>query len=109
MKNQEILPSMDQTVGLLTSSWKTSRATAAARGQFFLTWEIAVTLAGQLMDINPLNEEVVVQTKTATDAVVKQMAAGQLMPDEPIAQQGGIKLFAGTGIAADPSLTDGER
>jgi transaldolase / glucose-6-phosphate isomerase len=64
-------------------------------GQEFFRWEFATAVAGAIIGINPFDQPDVeaskIRTRELTAAVEK---TGHLPPEEPIAQDGDIKLFA---------------
>jgi glucose-6-phosphate isomerase len=76
-------------------------------GQFF-TWEIATAVAGSLMGINPFNQPDVeaskIETRRLTDEYEK---TGKLAVQVPIAEGGGLKIFADEAYAAIVAPKDG--
>ncbi|HEX7969209.1 MAG TPA: transaldolase, partial [Stellaceae bacterium] len=81
-------------------------------GQEFFRWEFATAVAGAIIGINPFDQPDVeaskIRTRELTAAFEK---TGRLPPEEPIAQDGSIKLFADgrnadalLGVAKEKSL-----
>jgi glucose-6-phosphate isomerase len=69
-------------------------------GQFF-TWEVATSVAGSVMGINPFNqpdvESAKIETRALTEAYEK---TGKLPVREPVLVDGGIKVYATEAYAA---------
>ena len=64
-------------------------------GQEFFRWEFATAVAGSLLGINPFNQPDVEASKVATRKLTSEYeTTGELPPESPIAEDGGIKLFA---------------
>ena len=64
-------------------------------GQEFFRWEIATAVAGSVMGINPFDQPDVEASKNATRKLTSEYErTGSLPPEEPILEDGGIRLFA---------------
>jgi len=64
-------------------------------GQEFFRWEIATAVAGSIIGINAFNQPDVEASKVATRNLTSAYeTTGSLPAEEPILQDGGIKLFA---------------
>jgi glucose-6-phosphate isomerase len=63
-------------------------------GQEFFRWEIATAVAGSVMGINPFDQPDVEDSKVATRALTSAYERdGSLPAENPILEDGGIKLF----------------
>ena len=77
-------------------------------GQEFFRWEIATTVAGSIIGINPFNQPDVEASKVATRSLTEQYEkTGSLPAEKPIFESIGIKLFADTKNAAELSKAIG--
>jgi len=64
-------------------------------GQEFFRWEFATAVAGSILSINPFDQPDVEASKLATRALTAEFEKTGALPKEtPIAEEGGIKLFA---------------
>ena len=63
-------------------------------GQSFFRWEIATAVAGSIIGINAFNQPDVEASKVATRNLTDQYEkAGELPAEQPILEDGGIRLF----------------
>ena len=63
-------------------------------GQFFL-WEVATSVAGAILGINPFDEPNVTESKTNTARILEgHRSSGSLPREEAVAEDGDIKLYA---------------
>lgn len=63
-------------------------------GQEFFRWEIATTVAGSILGINPFNQPDVEASKVETRKLTSEYEkSGALPPEKPILEENGIKLF----------------
>jgi len=66
-----------------------------ALGQEFFRWEIATSVAGSILGINPFNQPDVEASKIETKKLTSQYeTTGSLPPESPFFEEKGIKLFA---------------
>jgi hypothetical protein len=64
-------------------------------GQEFFRWEIAVAVAGAILDINPFDQPNVQESKDNTNRLLNQLETkGQLPEEEPSLVSGSVQLFA---------------
>jgi len=69
-------------------------------GQFF-TWEVATSVCGSVMGINPFNQPDVESAKIETRALTEAYEeTGKLPASEPILVDGGVKIYAAEDYAA---------
>jgi len=69
-------------------------------GQFF-TWEVATSVAGSVMGINPFNQPDVESAKIETRALTSAYEqTGKLAQREPVLEDAGIKVYATSAYAA---------
>jgi hypothetical protein len=74
-------------------------------GQFF-TWEVAVAVAGLVMDINPFNQPDVESAKIETRVLTAAYEqTGKLPERKPVLEDRGIKLYATEAYAATLKAT----
>lgn len=79
-------------------------------GQFFL-WEVATSVAGAVLGINPFDEPNVTESKNNTAHILdKYRYTGSLPDEEAVADEGDIKLYAttvycGKLISSPPTLS----
>jgi len=70
-------------------------ATTYDLAEEFVRWEIATAIAGAILKINPFNQPDVEASKVATRTLTSEYEkTGQLPPEAPFFEEGGIKLFA---------------
>ena len=70
-------------------------------GQEFFRWEIATAVAGSILGINAFNQPDVEASKTATRSLTSAYEqTGSLPAEQPILEDGGIKLFTDDANAA---------
>jgi glucose-6-phosphate isomerase len=63
-------------------------------GQFF-TWEVATSVAGSVMGINPFNQPDVESAKIETRALTAEYEkTGKLPERKPVLEDGGVKIYA---------------
>jgi transaldolase / glucose-6-phosphate isomerase len=63
-------------------------------GQEFFRWEIATAVAGAVIGINPFNQPDVEASKVATRTLTTEYEkSGSLPAENPILEEGGVKLF----------------
>ena len=63
-------------------------------GQEFFRWEIATAVAGSVIGINPFNQPDVEASKIATRKLTEEYEkTGSLPAENPVLEDGGIKLF----------------
>jgi transaldolase/glucose-6-phosphate isomerase len=66
-------------------------------GQEFFRWEIATAVAGSIIGINPFNQPDVEASKVATRNLTSEYEkTGSLPSEQPLIEEGGIKLFTDT-------------
>ena len=71
-------------------------------GQEFFRWEFATAVAGSVLGINPFNQPDVEASKVATRQLTTEYERTGMLPSEqPIAESGGIQLFADARNARD--------
>jgi transaldolase / glucose-6-phosphate isomerase len=64
-------------------------------GAEFFRWEFATAIAGHILGINPFDQPNVQETKTHTKLLLEHYAEhGQLPQDDPVLEEGGLKLYA---------------
>ncbi len=69
-------------------------------GEFF-RWEFATAVAGSILGINPFDQPDVEASKIETRKLTSEFEeTGALPPEQPIFQEGGVKLFADPANAA---------
>jgi len=69
-------------------------------GQFF-TWEVATSVAGSIMDINPFNQPDVESAKIETRALTSAYEeTGKLPTSSPFLEDAGVKVYATTAYEA---------
>jgi hypothetical protein len=69
-------------------------------GQVFFQWEIATAVAGSIIGINAFDQPDVEASKVATRELTSAFEkTGSLPPEQPIADQNGLKLFTDAGNA----------
>jgi len=69
-------------------------------GQFF-TWEVATSIAGSIMSINPFNQPDVESAKIETRALTNAYEeTGKLPESSPILEDAGVKIYASATYAA---------
>ena len=67
---------------------------AALLGQEFFRWEIAIAVAGSILQINPFNQPDVEASKIETKKLTTAYeSSGSLPPESPFFEADGIKLF----------------
>jgi transaldolase/glucose-6-phosphate isomerase len=72
-----------------------------ALGQEFFRWEMATAVAGAIMGVNPFDQPDVEASKGATRRLTSEYEqTGSLPEGAPLAQDGGIRLYADAGNAA---------
>jgi transaldolase/glucose-6-phosphate isomerase len=65
-----------------------------AIAQEFIRWEVATAVAGSILKINPFDQPDVEASKVATRSLTTAYeASGQLPPESPLFEGGGVKLF----------------
>ncbi len=70
-------------------------------GQEFFRWEIATAVAGSVLGIHAFNQPDVEASKIATRQLTETYEeTGQLSPETPLLQEGGLQLFADSENAA---------
>jgi glucose-6-phosphate isomerase len=78
-----------------------TRPDAAALGAEFVRWEIATTVAGAVLNIDPFDEPNVAEAKQATNQLLERfMQGGELPCPQPLATARGIEVVAPAAIAA---------
>jgi transaldolase / glucose-6-phosphate isomerase len=71
-------------------------------GAEFFRWEIATTVAGSIIGINPFNQPDVEASKIATRNLTSEYEkTGSLPAEKPILEDGGVKLFTDEKNAAE--------
>jgi glucose-6-phosphate isomerase len=69
-------------------------------GEEFFRWEMATAVAGSILGINPFDQPDVEASKVATRRLTEEYErTGTLPPEQPILEDGGIRLFADAGNA----------
>jgi hypothetical protein len=72
-------------------------------GAEFFRWEFATAVAGVALGVNPFDEPNVTESKQNTAAVLERAHHGHGLPVEhPLAEEGGLRLYAPAGSAAAP-------
>jgi transaldolase/glucose-6-phosphate isomerase len=78
-------------------------------GEFF-RWEFATAVAGHLLQINPFDQPNVQESKTNTKRLLERLEErGALPDDEPLLEEGGLKLYADSKTAATLRLIGDQR
>jgi len=71
-------------------------------GQEFFRWEIATAVAGAIIGINAFNQPDVEASKVETRKLTGEYEeTGKLPPEQPILEEGGVKLFTDAKNAAE--------
>lgn len=69
--------------------------------QEFFRWEIATAVAGSILGINPFDQPDVEQSKLATmDLTAQFQRTGALPSEDPLLEEGGLRLFADAAMRA---------
>ncbi len=71
-------------------------------GQEFMRWEVAVAVAGAILNINAFDQPNVQESKDNTNRLLDEIRQyGHLHQEEPLITEGHIQLFSRNGEAAD--------
>ncbi len=77
-------------------------------GQEFFRWELATSVAGSILGINPFNQPDVETSKVATRKLTAEYEqTGSLPPEAPILREAGIRVFADAKNAASLATATG--